>query len=511
MTDHRANEASDAKSGGDEGRQSRPRVAAFLAACALIGASCSSGDDPAGNPPATNRVVATDGDLDNSATTDPDQNADPDELATVDGVTDFTAWATENAQSILSLDLDANPSDLDALESLVGDAKMVAFGETAHNVREQLEMRTRLMVHLVENLGFRLLAAETSMPHAEKINEYVLGADADIDELLRDSGTWELMATVQMRDAIEWVRQYNSTVGDGDVVQFYGVDMTTPSPALESLDGYLRSVNSPMADDQSGTFDGLRALFSQQGDETWRTIQARYDEADGDSLTALSGRLAELQTLMEASEQELVAASSVPEFDQALRWATVLRQGHENFTVQMTAGAPNSPERVVAGSAVRDPAMADNALWVLDQNPDQKMVLWANNLHVHRDDPARVFRVGDDFEISEIPTMGDDLAASLGTAYVVVHGALNGGSTPDYGELADASADSLDGVLNLAGPELFYLDIRAIPDDRSGSAWIKSSQTMRAEVGTLTLPPATSFDAVYFVSSGTSAEEISRP
>ncbi|MCP4961713.1 MAG: erythromycin esterase family protein [Actinomycetia bacterium] len=199
---------------------------------------------------------------------------------------------------------------------------------------------------------------------------------------------------------------------------------------------------------------------------------------------------------------------SAQEFEQALRWAHVVLRGHESFAVQVTAGAPGSAERVLAGSSVRDPAMAENDLWILDQNPGKRMVLWANNLHVQRSDPDRIFRVGDNFELADIATMGHDLANSLGSSYLVIHAALHSGEAPDYGQLPDVADDSLDGVLNLTGPELFYLDIRPLADDRPGGVWIRSPQSMRAEIGTLTLLPATNFDAVYFVSVGTPAQKL---
>ncbi|MCP4961712.1 MAG: erythromycin esterase family protein [Actinomycetia bacterium] len=256
------------------------RLAVVCIVFALLAASCSSGDESNG------QAAVIGGDESNV------------EAAVAGGAEDFTEWASDNATPILSLDLDADRSDLDGLASIVGDAQVVAVGETAHNLSEQMQMRTRLLSYLVDTLGFRLLAAETSMPHAERINSYVLGEEADIDELLRQSGTWELMATTQMRSTIEWMRQYNSTVTDDDFVQFYGIDITTPMPALESLDTYLRGVDEALADEMSKEFDGLGMLLGQQGEETWRDLQTRYDEAPGEELAVISTQLGDLVTQM---------------------------------------------------------------------------------------------------------------------------------------------------------------------------------------------------------------------
>ncbi len=422
---------------------------------------------------------------------------------------DFAQWAETQALPILSTDIHADSSDLAGITGLVREAKIVAVGETAHNVQQQLEIRSRFFTYLVEELGFRLLAVETSMPHAERINAYVLGGEGDVDELLWQSGTWQLMANSEMRTTIEWIRQYNSSVTNGDFVQFYGLDISTPLPALTSLEAYLNQVDPDLADSFSAPFSELHILLSQEGDETWRTLEGRYDEALEAQLDELINQLQTLQVQLESAEPAYVAASSQKEYDQALRWAAVLARGHEMFAIQASTGSPNSPERILAVSEIRDPAMADNALWILDQNPGQTMVLWANNLHIHRSDPDRVFSVGKQFELRGTSTiMGSDLDAALGSSYVVIHATLHSGETGDYGQLSDVSGDSLDGALNLVGPEMFYLDIRTIPQDRLGGAWIRSLQSMRAESGMLTVTPTTSFDIVYFVSSGNSAHEL---
>src|SRR5262249_8215864 len=78
-----------------------------------------------------------------------------------------------------------------------------------------------------------------------------------------------------------------------------------------------------------------------------------------------------------------------------------------------------------AAFAIRDPAMAETALALLDaEGPGAKAILWAHNGHVKRspgfDFPNWPFRL-------ETPLMGNELYRKLGAEYVPVGFAFNQG------------------------------------------------------------------------------------
>lgn len=52
--------------------------------------------------------------------------------------------------------------DLDALRDVIGSARVVGIGETAHHVREYQQLRNRLVRFLVEHMGFGVVAVESA-------------------------------------------------------------------------------------------------------------------------------------------------------------------------------------------------------------------------------------------------------------------------------------------------------------------------------------------------------------
>ena len=66
----------------------------------------------------------------------------------------FAEWVAGHAIRTDSLDPRAPLEDLEPLGELVGDARVVGIGESAHYVREFYLLRHRLLRFLVQRRGF---------------------------------------------------------------------------------------------------------------------------------------------------------------------------------------------------------------------------------------------------------------------------------------------------------------------------------------------------------------------
>ena len=73
----------------------------------------------------------------------------------------FAKWATAHALPVTTVDSAGNDSDLLPLESAIGAAHVVAFGEPMHGAHESLAFRNRLFRSLVERKGFTAIALES--------------------------------------------------------------------------------------------------------------------------------------------------------------------------------------------------------------------------------------------------------------------------------------------------------------------------------------------------------------
>ncbi len=128
----------------------------------------------------------------------------------------------------------------------------------------------------------------------------------------------------------------------------------------------------------------------------------------------------------------------------------------------------------------RDRSMAENVKWILDQSPNEKIVLWAHNGHV----AAGGFG-GGGFE-----PMGSTLRTMYGTEMVVFGFAFNQGSFQAMGRpsglstftVAPAPAGSMDATLAAARIPALAVDWRRVPHAGRGaviSPWTSEQQKTR--------------------------------
>jgi len=161
----------------------------------------------------------------------------------------------------------------------------------------------------------------------------------------------------------------------------------------------------------------------------------------------------------------------------------------------------------------RDESMAQNIKWILDQNPNAKVVLWAHNGHVST------------AGFSTYKPMGALLREMFGEKMVVFGFAFNQGSFQaiEQGKglhdftVAPAPADSLDATLAATGIPLFAIDLRKIPRNSTVEKWFAQSHKSRS-IGAvysvdsgdrflLDLNAPKSFDALLFVEKTTAARK----
>ena len=152
----------------------------------------------------------------------------------------------------------------EALEELVGDARIVLIGESSHGTHEFYEARAEITKWLIEEKGFCAVAAEADWPDAYRVNRYVRGSgdDATADEAL--SGferfpAWMWRNTV-VRDFVDWLHAHNQRRRSAGERQtgFYGLDLYSLHRSMQEVIGYLDKVDpaaAVRARERYGCFD----------------------------------------------------------------------------------------------------------------------------------------------------------------------------------------------------------------------------------------------------------------
>ncbi len=283
----------------------------------------------------------------------------------------------------------ANPDDgdLEIFTKIVGDARVVALGESTHGTREFFLIKHRLLEYLVRRLGFTVFAIEANQIAVETINRYVHGAEGTARDAMRVM--FRVWNTEEMRDLVEWMRTYNAS-HPGRTVRFVGYDMQDHRRPADSLQAFLERTEPSlvtMLDQLVGEYRAQRTWSTPQVPDTIRTKWRR--EAD--------------QIFNEVSARRSA-------------WLANAHNRDDSVKVEWAGQAANLLRQAALGNEAlnvpdRDSLMAANLDWVLRiLAPNERAVVWAHDTHVSR---------GGDRQLSFYngATMGAQLSRMYGDNY----------------------------------------------------------------------------------------------
>ncbi|WP_306213971.1 erythromycin esterase family protein [Actinoplanes sp. RD1] len=275
---------------------------------------------------------------------------------------------------------------LDALKTLIGPARVVAIGESAHFVPEYHALRHRLLRLLHEELGFTVYAHESGFSEGLAVDAWIQGGPG---ELPADGFTYRFGQDPALREMVRWMRSHST-------LRYAGLDLPADlASLLPALDHAGAHVDTDLLDRVRAEAQKWARPFTMQAFAAYVSLP----QADRDRLTVL---LAELSARLET----VPGTSATVRHE--LRLAVLLDQ-------QLRAQATGAYD-----VNVRDAAMAATVRHLLAE-PGAKIVIGAANNHIQR---IPVEGAG-----MHLPVLGAHLAAELGDGYVSIAVTSAGGRT----------------------------------------------------------------------------------
>src|SRR5215813_14252637 len=162
-------------------------------------------------------------------------------------------WVRSHAIRLVTAEAGHGFADLQPIERIIGDARIVSLGEATHGSREFFQFKHRMLEFLASEMGFSIFSIEANMPEAYRLNDYVLNGTGDPAQLLRGMYFWT-WDTEEVLDMIRWMRAFNQS-GKGRV-EFTGFDMQTPAVAQDIARRFVSRYDAPYL----STFDPAAAL-----------------------------------------------------------------------------------------------------------------------------------------------------------------------------------------------------------------------------------------------------------
>lgn len=346
----------------------------------------------------------------------------------------FAQWVTEQALTTDTIDPAAPLDDLEPLRELIGSARVVAIGESAHDVHEFHLVRHRLLRFLVERCGFTVYAFEAPFVASEAVDTWTRGGPGDLAELTA-TPAMELLRSQEMRRTLTWIRQHNATARRP--VRFAGTlagdGGGSPLPELQRVADHLRRADP----DALPLLERALATARRYHDPSPLAAMNAYATLDPparDALTADLSRLLARTESMTAHPAEGGHAAMT-----YLRGAWLVDHLHRDL----------NGHGLAVGTTALDTFMAESVLRRLETEPDARIVLALHNVHL------RAAAVEHDGPAGLLPA-GYRLRAALGGDYLAM------AVTGSRGSVMSMTLDSGE----VSG---FALTERELPPDEAGS------------------------------------------
>jgi erythromycin esterase len=390
------------------------------------------------------------------------------------------AWLRANVTPLRSVQPPTAPDDrdLESFTNIVGNARIVALGESTHGTHEFFRVKHRLLEYLVRRHGFTVFAIEANQLAVEKVNGYVQRGEGTARDAMRSM--FRVWNTEEMLALVEWMRQYNAT-HRLRMLRFAGYDMQDQRTPGDTLRAYLARTEPalvPRFDTLLGEYRAQRTFATPQVPDSMRARWLRQSATMWDEVSARRANWLARATNRQDSLAVEWAVQSANLFRQAARLNASL----------------NSPDR--------DSLMAANLDWTLRTlAPRERAVVWAHDVHVSRGGDAKLsFNGGAQMGAYLSRLYGDDYRAFSLLTYDGAYTATR--SFNDHrmieAQAFPAPVGSLEAALH--GVQLppasvgFTVDLRRARTDPD-AAWLRSPRPIR-HIGYAAYDYGFEFDAV---------------
>lgn len=346
-----------------------PRISTILLVAAIVLAVFLSCEESAVTPRQEDTPSCGGLLTDDELMTDVDRGAVP-----VDSP--WSAWIQNNNNPIRSLTEDCY-TDLQFLKPLLGKRRLVQLGESSHGVAEFDAVKVRLIKFLHEEMGFDVIAFESSIFECYLANQTPDSISAT--EMMRRSifGVWHAQEVLPL---FEYIKETQSTKRPL-ILAGFDIQVSSRTGVL-ARPAFMRDVVAQIDPAYARTVSAIDSTFVVKYTQTtfeefksWVQANARtymgyyqtmvsFFDAHADSLRSL---YADETALPKIARQ---TAWSMPKFIQVV--------------MAYPGMACNAEINQII--SVRDRAMADNAGVLLDNvYPGKKMINWAHNFHIQHD------------------------------------------------------------------------------------------------------------------------------
>lgn len=387
-------------------------------------------------------------------------------------------WIKEVATPMKDMTPSFERHEMEGVGKLIGDAKIVAVGESTHDSHDFPRMRLKILNYLATEKGFTGLVIESGLVESEILDRFVQGDPAiSLDYALKEGFTHNFGEATASRELLIWLKEYNRNKSDQNKIHLYGMDLTNKgdylSKPLARIGEYLAKVDPSYFSKQFQTL----VEIANEADAVTTKVEKAFVEAgqsyiDPDLLDGftsvsyeqlgwfkqkrLQWEIFNLRRLLKSKQNEYLQKSSSREIAWIMKMADLLAQNLTNFkSRQASPRIPNFKKIVeilrkvygndfsslkidgrhfitnsadptewmntLKGRESREKGLSENIEWAARMSP--RVLVYAHNGHVMK--TSKIVTIGAlTFEDSTLGA-GQFLARSQKENYVVIGGTMD--------------------------------------------------------------------------------------
>lgn len=301
-----------------------------------------------------------------------------------------------------------------SIDKWLKNAEIIGVSEGEHGMNEGIDFRNSYIKHLVGTNRIQVIAIESGLLESRLINDYINGADLNIDLVLTNGISYTFGQFEQNRELLNWLRTTNETRDRDNRIHFYGFDMSgsAPNPFLDDGSYALKECLKYI---QVADFELYNEFFSKAKYYFPYLNIPKSPESDEKSFLDLSEeKKADLYQLVnrligsiQKKKDFYIQKIGKEKYDWALRSAVCAKQNLEFLEGYMFEDKDQSK---------REQFMLDNLKWIKAKEGDKKIVLFAHIAHLAKD-IARPDETGK--ETLPENMFGELLANEFGSRYQV--------------------------------------------------------------------------------------------
>ena len=262
-------------------------------------------------------------------------------------------------QPISQIKLTESVSDLEFLDSWIGNKKVIGLGEVTHGSKEIFEFKTRLVQYLAMKKNAQAIIIEANMAECAAINDYVISGNGNPIELIKGLKI-KTMNYKEYVDLLQLLKNINTKRGETEKIEFWGYDVQAPQSAANYVLNYLSTLNFTLPDTLKTEIDNFiktgKSIFTinpSKVPEYKKPIERLYQYVQNNKL----------QIINKSDEDKYL-------FNERLVYS--ISQSFQLFTAASQMDA----------FFMRDKLGFENIKWIIETKKKRPVIYWAHNAHV---------------------------------------------------------------------------------------------------------------------------------